>query len=171
MSAARRIVPLRLNSANAMRRNSTLIRPVRAACHHLYSRARAFQLARVQKELCALDQYRLVLLAARRHRSPSPRALFPSWANRFPVHSHRVFSCLYSRREIFARLYILFLYLSMAAALYLFLFPGLAGVLKLPVAVYAMLLASTGSVCSCPRLVADSRPVFSGTMADRSVHL
>jgi uncharacterized membrane protein YhhN len=44
--------------------------------------------------------------------------------------------------KFFARLSILFLYLCMAAALYLFPFPGLAGVSKLPVAVYAILLAS-----------------------------
>jgi uncharacterized membrane protein YhhN len=41
-----------------------------------------------------------------------------------------------------ARFSIWLLFLCVAAALYLFLFPGLPGVLKLPVAVYAILLSS-----------------------------
>jgi uncharacterized membrane protein YhhN len=56
-----------------------------------------------------------------------------------------------------ARLNICFLYLCVTAALYLFLFPGLTGALKLPVAVYAILLASTAGQAMGRYLLLQSR--------------
>ena len=123
MSAARRIVSLRLNSAHAMRGNSTLILSLvfllaavfsvtgnlsaRPWLHGLFTplatmcilALASFQLARVKKTMRS-GSVSAFLLAARRHRSPSPRALFPSWANRFPVYPHRLLSCLHLRHEI-----------------------------------------------------------------------
>jgi uncharacterized membrane protein YhhN len=57
-----------------------------------------------------------------------------------------------------ARLSIWLLYLLIAAALYLFLFPGLPAALKLPVVVYALVLASMAAQAMGRHFVLHSRP-------------
>ena len=104
-----------------------------------------------------MDQCRVVLLAFWRYCSSSCRGIFPSWARRIPVRAQRYLIAFTRDTKSPAPLSVCFPYLFLAAILYLFLFPRLPVALKLPVAVYAILLTSMAGQAMGRYLVVRSR--------------
>jgi uncharacterized membrane protein YhhN len=156
MSAVRRIVPLRLSSVRAMRRNSTLIlslvfllAAVFSVTGNLSARPWLRGLFTPLATTCILalafsnwlgfkKNYALWISIGLFFSRLGEIALLRPAHYVLPgliafLFTHIAYLVAFTRdTKFFARLSILFLYLCMAAALYLFLFPGLAGVLKLP---------------------------------------
>lgn len=164
--SAPRTVSLRFGIAHDMRRNSTILLSLAFLLAAGFSVAGSFSAHLWVHDLCTPLATMLLLLLAvtnvrvfKKHYALwisvgllfsllgdiallRPAQYFLLGLTAF-LFAHIAYLLAFTRDTKFpARLNVWFLYLCVAAALYLFLFAGLTGPLKLPVAAYAILLAS-----------------------------